>query len=393
MSSRVPALATPALIEWARLKSGLSREQVARHFQVTPDRVAQWESGAQKPTVNQLRRFGRLVRRPLAFFYLSEPPRDFDAIRDFRRIPEFEPEPESPELLLAIRTAHDRRSIALDLMEDLEENPETQLPTLTLDGEPESMASMIRVYFGFDSGSAAQFPSFYEALNFWRETIESKVILVFQFGGVSRSEARGFSIADLPLPVVAINRTEWPQARIFSLIHEFIHLTLHQGGLCDFVERQSSRFAEQRLEIFCNRVAGAVLVPMPDLLSDTNLAGHHRGGELAEPKIRDLAKRFRVSREVILRRLLISDQITQDFYELKRDEYEKDFEAEKSSAAPGFAPPHILALSSAGSFFTDLVLRGYRQHRITSADVADYLDMRVKHIGSVEASLNRRTLL
>jgi len=393
MSSRVPALATPALIEWARSKSGLSRDQVAKHLSVTPERVAQWENGTQKPTVNQLRRFGRMVRRPLAFFYLPAPARDFDAIHDFRRVPEFEPEPESPELLLAIRTAHDRRSIALELMEDLEETPDTQLPTLTLDVDPESLSSSIRSYLGYEARSAAQWSSFYEALNFWREAIETKGILVLQFGDVNRAEARGFSLVDLPLPVIAINRTEWPQARIFSLLHEFVHLTLRQGGLCDFVERQTSRFEEQRVEIFCNRVAGAVLVPLADLLSDNNLVGHRRGEDIAEPRIRELARRFRTSREVILRRLLISNQITQQFYEIKRAEYEKDFEAERSSASAGFAPPHILALSSAGSMFTDLVLRGYRQHRITGADVADYLNLRLKHLGPLEASLSRRTFL
>ncbi len=389
MSSSVSALATAPLIQWARLKAGLSLDQVARKLQVTSERVAAWESGDSKPTVNQLRRFGRIVRRPLAFFYLPEPPNDFDAMRDFRRLAGAEPKPESPELLLAIREAHDRRSIALELLEELGETADTQLPELNLDADPESLSLLIRKHLGYDAATDGQWSSPYEALNFWRNAIESKGIIVLQFGDVSRVEARGFSLADLPLPVISINRSELPQARIFSLIHELIHLTLNQGGLCDFVERQNSRYEEQHVEIFCNRVAGAVLVPLTDLLADRNLAEHRKGEALDEANIRNIARRFRVSREVILRRLLISNKITQQFYELKRAEYE----AEKFSSPPGFAPPHTLALSSAGTTFTDLVLRSYQQHHITAADVAEYLNLRLKHLSLLESSFSRRTLL
>lgn len=389
MSSSVSAIATATLIRWARLKAGLSLDQVAKKLHVTSERVAAWESDDLKPTVNQLRRFGRIVRRPLAFFYLPEPPHDFDAMRDFRRLAGAEPEPESPELLLAIREAHDRRSIALDLLEELGESADTQLPPLNLDADPESLSSLIRKYLDYDASTDGQWSSPYEALNFWRNAIEAKGIIVLQFGGVSRVEARGFSLADLPLPVISINRTELPQARIFSLIHELIHLTLNQGGLCDFVERQNSRYEEQRIEIFCNRVAGAVLVPIRELLADRNMAEHRKGEDLDESKIRNIARRFRVSREVILRRLLIANKITQLFYELKRAEYE----AEKFSSTPGFAPPHTLALSSAGATFTDLVLRSYQQHRITAADVAEYLNIRLKHLSLLESSFRRRTLI
>ncbi len=387
MSSRIPALATPKLIEWARRKAGLSRDEIARHLKVPPDRVAEWEEGSSNPTVIQLRRFGRLVRRPLAFFYLPEPPHDFDAIRDFRRVAGLEPEPESPELLFAIRSAHDRRSIALDLMEDLGEEPETHLPTARLIDEPEELAISIRNGLGYDFQAANRWSSFYEALNFWRTSVEERGILVQQFGEVSRAEARGFSVQDLPLPVIAVNRTEWPQARIFSMVHEFVHLMLRQGGLCDFIEREGGLPEEREVEVFCNRVAGAVLVPRAELLSHPIIARHRRRTDLEEKQIRDLSQRFRVSREVILRRLLIADQITQRFYDTKREEYDREFEIERASSSTGFAPPHVIALSAAGHRYANLVLRGYRQKRITAADVAEFLGVRLKHLPRIEASL------
>jgi len=386
MSTRVPAHATPALIEWARRKAGFSRDVIARKLKVNESLIEQWESGARKPTIKQLRRFGEAVHRPLAFFYLPSPPQDFDAIRDFRHVADVEPGSESPELLLAIRSAHTNRSLALDLMEDLGETPDTNIPTAGLGDDPESLGSTIRTDLGCETQIQSRWSSFYAALNFWRSAVEGKGILVMQFGDVNRIEARGFSMADFPLPIIAVNRAEWPQARIFSIIHELVHLMLRQGGLCNFIEHNGGVAQDEQLEVFSNRVAGAALVPRDDLLSDPIMNSQRPGRDFEEQDIVALSRRFRVSREVILRRLLIFDIVTRQFYESKRSQYERELEQTRGPSE-GFAPPHALALSTAGPLFTGLVIRSYQQHRITAADVAEYLNLRLKHLPRVQDSL------
>ncbi|GAI62600.1 unnamed protein product, partial [marine sediment metagenome] len=112
---------------------------------------------------------------------------------------------------------------------------------------------------------------------------------------------RGFSLMDLPLPVISVNRSEWPQARIFSILHEYIHLMLRQGGLCDFIEYNRA-LEEQRVEIFCNRVAGAVLIPKNELLNEPEIRQHIPGEEIDEYDVKRLCRRYFSSREVILRR-------------------------------------------------------------------------------------------
>ena len=61
---------------------------------------------------------------PLAVFYLPEPPQDFAPLRDFRRLPD-EPEkaPSLAHLAYHIRTAYERRELALELSGDLGEPP------------------------------------------------------------------------------------------------------------------------------------------------------------------------------------------------------------------------------------------------------------------------------
>ena len=386
MAQSVKAIITSSVLEWARRKSGYSLEDVAKKLQTVPEGVKKWESGEEQPTIAQLRRVGTILKRPLAFFLLPEPPKDFDAIKDFRRIPGKEPEPESPALLLAIRNAHERRTIALELLENLGETAQTNITSGTLAQEPEALANMIRSSLGLTYQIQRSWTSFYEAFNYLKDNLERIGILVFQFGGVDRTEARGFSLGDFPLPVVAINRTELPQARIFSLFHEFAHLILRQSGLCDFVEIGRTP-EEQRVEVFCNHVAGAAILPRENLLAEPEVNNHLAGTEVEEAIIRRLSNKYRCSREVVLRRLLLFGLINQSFYETKREEYHLEFE-KTSQQSSGFAPPHLLALSSNGKFFTVLALRSYHEHRISASTLSDYLGVRLKHIPNIEHSVS-----
>ena len=54
--------------------------------------------------------------------------------------------------------------------------------------------------------------------------------------------------------------------RVFTLLHEFTHLLLRQGGVCDLVQTAENT-PDSRLEAFCNAVAGAALVPVRALLA------------------------------------------------------------------------------------------------------------------------------
>ncbi len=81
MTHRVEALVEPALLVWAREKAGFDVQVAAKKGRVSAEKLAAWEAGKARPTVKQARRLAHLYGRRLAFFYLSEPPRDFPPIR------------------------------------------------------------------------------------------------------------------------------------------------------------------------------------------------------------------------------------------------------------------------------------------------------------------------
>src|ERR1035437_90923 len=98
--------------------------------------------------------------------------------------------------------------------------------------------------------------------------------------------------------------------------------------------------------------------------------------------------RFGGSREAALVRLLSLGLTNTSFYRSRRDAFLKVY-AEQRQQQKGFAPPHQVALSSAGPTFTGLVIESFNRERITASDVSDYLQIRLKHLAEVQRDYAR----
>ncbi|MGH2703706.1 MAG: ImmA/IrrE family metallo-endopeptidase [Actinomycetota bacterium] len=389
MTTRVKAFANPRLLRWARESAGFDLDTAAKKVPVKPERLGTWEQGELHPTIHQLRKLARVYRRPMAAFYLAEPPPPLKTPKDFRRLPATGEGARSSHLLFEIRQATTRRRIALELLADEGEDP----PTLVLEARPNDapgeVANAIREASGIKPDIQFKWDDHYEAFNAWRAAIERIGALVLQMTEVPTQEARGFSIAEFPLPIVVVNVKDPPQARIFSLFHELTHLVIRQGGLCDFEDALANGSGSEMVERFCNSVSGSVVVPRSLLLAENVVQQHGSTPRWDESEIRTLSQRFRVSREVIVRRLLNQGMTSQDFYREKREQYQEQLRKSKAPA-PGFAPPHTMALASAGPTFTSLVLSTYGQGKITASDVSDYLGIRLKHLPKIEEQLGAK---
>jgi transcriptional regulator with XRE-family HTH domain len=76
MPRSIPALVEPALLVWVRKTAGLTTEEAAKKAQTTPAQLAAWEAGVDYPSIPKLRLLGVAYKRPIAVFYLAEPPQD-----------------------------------------------------------------------------------------------------------------------------------------------------------------------------------------------------------------------------------------------------------------------------------------------------------------------------
>jgi Zn-dependent peptidase ImmA (M78 family) len=320
-------------------------------------------------------------------FFLSEPPSEFAAMHDFRRLPGQVAGTESPELRFEVRKAMSRREIAIELRAALGWDIHQFSQSASLDDQAEDVGQRIRSSLGVQLEDQFRWQFGYPTFNHWRALVEAQDVLVLQMVDVPSEETRGFTISSDQLPIICLNIKDTPAARCFSLMHEYTHLLLRMGGLCDFDDHTQRPAEDLRAERFCNEVAAAALIPKSALLATPIAVRHRNDDEWPDQDIQAAANAFGVSREALVRRLLTLGRVSDAFYRAKRAQYLEEFRHRQENRPAGFAPPDRIAFSAIGPSFARVVLESYNREQISASALADYLDVRLKHVPAIEQAL------
>lgn len=379
----IPALVEPALLEWARRSVNLEPIAAERKMGVPEGRVEQWERGELAPTIAELRKASKVYRRPLAVFFLAAPPQGFNTLRDFRRVAESAAGEWSVALHAEYRRAHAQRDVLLELAELDGEDPVTgwQVPIV---GDDRDIAAAARSHLQGQTSLPFPRPSAdeYKHLAFWVNALEESGVLVLatEHGDVDVDEMRAFSLYFDQVPVIMVNGADATRGRIFSMIHEYVHLLLHSEGLCDTTTDTRARTPNRKLEARCNAIAAEILLPAQAVLASRLVAEHAVGEQWPLGDLIDAARPFGVSVEAFLRRLVTLGRVEMKSYQ--------EFRAEQKAA------PLPKKRPSGGSFYTtkarDLgkgyvrrVAAAHRQAAIDSNTAATYLDVKVGQIAEL----------
>ena len=390
MATKVKALVKPALLVWARENVGLTIEQAAKGVTKEPAKLAAWERGDDQLSIPQLRKLATKYKRPLAVFYLAEPPRDFTPLRDFRRLPGEIAGVVSPALRAEIRFAQERRELGLELYDELAQPAPIFTLKSTTSKDPEDLGAEIRSFLEVTYAQQSAWRDPRLAYNAWRALIEAKGVLVFQASRIPLKEMRGFVVADDRLPVIAVNAKDHYNARSFSLMHELAHLVLRVSGISDFSEFNDDELRpleERNIEVYCNQVAAALLMPSKLFLAEPIVANNKDASTWTDDALDTLARIYAVSPEAALRRLLTLGRTTQQFYRTKRAEFLERYRLLAVQKKPGHAPPpHIAALGRLGQSYARLVLQNYYEKRITLSAASSYLGLKIPYIAKLETA-------
>ncbi len=369
-------------------------DEAAGKIGVKAGRLREWETGDKRPTIIQARKMSQVYRRPLSAFYLPERPTamGFSVPHDFRRLPKDQPSDLSPELIAELRRIEYLRDAAIEITEEPPEEPKRFVGTIRLGESAEIVAHRAMEFMGMPMSARRHWRTPYDALNGWKDAIEWQGVLVMHLNRVDVDEVRGIVIAEPIFPLIAVNGKDSPNGRIFTLIHEFIHLMLGATGMSNMRLTRRPRTHEQRVEQFCNRIAGEVLVPRQALLSHEDVRSASGTTDWSDETISDLANYFKVSREVVVRRLVILGRATDDFYRQKRLQYARERAAAgKSTGGP--MPMSRRIIRAIGQPFARIVLDAYHREAISSSDLAEMLGARLKHLRAVEDLLGGRNVL
>jgi Zn-dependent peptidase ImmA (M78 family)/transcriptional regulator with XRE-family HTH domain len=382
MAKSVKALINPAMLAWARKQAGFSPDEAARRLHLDEQRLSALESGEETPTFAKLLDIAELYKRPVSLFYLKTPPKGWQPIQDFRRLPGVD-DGFSPQLTYAIRQAHERREIALTVRDELGQEVQPFDLKATLKSDVEKLGQQIREYLGVTEAKQMRFGR--KAFDGWRQAIETKDVLVFVVPRLKIREMRGTALAEKKMPVILVNGKDRGNGRVFTLLHEFCHLALRQSGVSNMGgDRNDAPHPE--VEKFCNAVAAAALMPRDWLLSEKLVAQKGSQKSWRDDELEALALRFGVSQEAVLRRLLTLGRTSQAFYDSKRAEFQKiyaqlDEQKEPSDGGPKY---HYVVLSQLGRTFTQLIFQGYHDRYFTLRDVAGLLNMKVTIVPVME---------
>lgn len=352
------------------------------------DIILSWEdtSSSFLPTINQAKALAKAYRVPFASLYME--PKDIKIavlpnLRSMRTLYNTNIQDDSV-LNVALIDILNARQLLIEVSETLEDdisefNISVTEPTI------KAWAEMIRILFDIDLSVQYKCPSSRQFYLYLKKQIEDNGIFIQCFENVPVETARGISIYFDMLPIIGINDNDRPPAKSFTIIHELVHLLKKAPSMCNDMY---SSFTGSSEEVFCNAVAGEVLVPEEALrIALRNYANLDLSIEIIER----IANRFSVSKEVIIRRLLdvSPPYISKIEYQTLSDEFnrkiEQDREEARQKSAEGhtqqiFTSPYREAVDKTSLSLSRSFLYGYGEGLFDKQDIARYLGIAQRHI-------------
>ena len=126
----------------------------------------------------------------------------------------------------------------------------------------------------------------------------------------------GFSLYDSRCPVIVVKKTQSESRRCFTLMHELAHVLLHRSS---WIDEPSDLYAHDvAQERQANQLAGLVLVP-PEFLQHIDLGRLPDDVYQFDTYFKPYTQRWRVSTEVILRRLMDEGRLSPGTYQAYRN--------------------------------------------------------------------------
>ena len=303
--SRVPV--QPNMLRWARERAGYSAHALAGRF----PKLEAWELGNAQPTLKQLEAFAKATRTPVGYLFLAEPPVERVPIPDFRTVARATLEHPSPDLLDTVYLCQQRQEWYREFARAMHEPVLGFVGSARLEDDIVETAVRMRQTLGIDLEERRSLSTWTAALRQFIEQTDALGVLVMISGVVGSNnrrildpqEFRGFALADPFAPLVFINGADSKAAQMFTLAHELAHLWLGQSAISDAEARATP---EQAVERWSNRVAAELLVPLAALRDDLDQNANSR------LELNRLARRFKVSTLVILRRIHDAGRLSRD---------------------------------------------------------------------------------
>jgi Zn-dependent peptidase ImmA (M78 family) len=373
-------LVNPEIIIWARKRNGFTVDALAKRMNLEPREITMWETGDKIPSYIVLEKLAyKYFKIPLALFFFTKPPDIEDPRNNFRRLPDYELKKFSYDTLQKLRLGQAyQESLAALVPKGVFKYKifhELELKGLSA----VQLAKKARDYLGVSVQRQFAFKGVEEAFKYWRYAIEQVGIFTFK-DAFKDKFISGFCLLHAEWPIIFINNSNAFSRQIFTLVHELGHILFGVHGVSD-VDETYFRYLnshDKMLEIRCNEFAAEMLVPADTFLGDIVLFEKEGFGIIPE-----LAKKYSVSREVILRRLLEQRAISAEDYEALSAKWNKDYL--RTSGGRKGGNYYLTRLAYLGEGFTRLAFDNHAAGRLSPVDLANHLNVKARSLKKLSA--------
>lgn len=302
----------PAIFEWALHNINFDELNTK-----TKDEFMLWMSGKKDPTFKQLEHFSSETRIPFGYFFLNKPPVEQMKLLEYRTVDSIEIKQPSRNL---IDTVHDMENIQ-EWMRDYVKNADLSvLDYIGIYNDTDGVANIvdgIRNKLSLTKEWFLESASTWDSFKLLRDRLEKIGTIVMMNGIVGNNthrplnlnEFRAFTLIDKYAPLIFINANDSSNGRLFSLVHEMIHIWLGENSF--YNDNQRNTYGISKLETICNAVAAELLVPF-DLF---NIKWNQNKNDIIKEKVMDIAAHFRVGTTVVARRAFDQGFINKKTYD------------------------------------------------------------------------------
>lgn len=291
-----------------------------------------WKSGEKQPTFNQLESFSNNTHIPIGYFFLLQPPKEECEILQFRTVDSLALQNPSRNLLDTVRQMENIQEWMKEFLLSINSDPIGFVGSIDKSKSINITATNVREVLGITKNWFTSIKGPESSFKFLRQKMSALGIIVMVNGIVGSNthrsldieEFRAFTLVDSHAPLIFVNAVDSKGGKLFSLLHEFIHIGIGRNSLFNALPYDSNYI--DPVETFCNALTAEILVPQ-DLFQIKFEAESGTPNE----RIRVLAEYFNCSIVVVARRALDFRYIEQgQYYKIALDA-KKDFDELKKN--------------------------------------------------------------
>ncbi len=212
--------------------------------------------------------------------------------------------------------------------------------------------------------------------------IEDLNILVFKMPAKDKS-LRGLALYNDILPIIGIASNDVLAGQIFSIIHELAHILLKSSMVHN---ADTTEYEHSVIEALCNSITGKVLLP-DSYLSNDPLITSLIDKSVSLKEIEYISEKYKISRDVVLLRLLHNKILSQEAYNILEIELDEKRKTEKKPSGGGKDTHLYTTINQLGQKYCKAVYAGYRSNIISKSDLHYYLGRKDKYCLDIMARI------